>query len=97
MGFAQHFFRISNSPKNKFAPARISDDSLHNLGGWLCRFRQNPLISITFHTSSLFLPSLPRTMWEDVVQIAPWEVVLHNTSHQLHIRRYNSYLHVLID
>ena len=32
MGFAQHFFRISNSPKNKFAPAGISDGTIRNLG-----------------------------------------------------------------
>lgn len=32
MGFAQHFFRISNSPKNKFAPAGISGDTSRSLG-----------------------------------------------------------------
>lgn len=32
MGFAQHFFRISNSPKNKFAPAGISGGAIHRLG-----------------------------------------------------------------
>lgn len=66
MGFAQHSFRNSNSPKNKFAPAGVSGGAIHRLG-------------------------------ETVVQIAPWEVVLHNTSHQLHIRRYNLYLYILID
>lgn len=32
MGFAQHFFRISNSPKNKFAPAGVSGGAIHRLG-----------------------------------------------------------------
>lgn len=32
MGFAQHFFRNSNSPKNKFAPAGGSDGAIHRLG-----------------------------------------------------------------
>lgn len=32
MGFAQHFFRNSNSPKNKFAPAGISGGAIHRLG-----------------------------------------------------------------
>lgn len=66
MGFAQHSFRNSNSPKNKFAPAGVSGGAIHRLG-------------------------------EKVVQTAPWEVVLHNTSQQLHIRRYNLYLYILID
>lgn len=97
MGFAQHFFRISNSPKNKFAPAGVSGGAIHRLGETVVQILSQTPHPITFHTNSLFLSSLPRTMWEDVVQIAPWEVVLHNTSHQLHIRRYNSYLHILID
>lgn len=32
MGFAQHFFRISNSPKNKFASAGVSGGAIHRLG-----------------------------------------------------------------
>lgn len=32
MGFAQHFFRNSNSPKNKFAPAGVSGGAIHRLG-----------------------------------------------------------------
>ena len=32
MGFAQHFFRISNSPKNKFASAGVSDGAIYRLG-----------------------------------------------------------------
>lgn len=31
MGFAQHFFRNSNSPKNKFAPAGISGGAIRRL------------------------------------------------------------------
>lgn len=32
MGFAQHFFRNSNSPKNKFAPAGVSGGAIYRLG-----------------------------------------------------------------
>ena len=32
MGFAQHFFRISNSPKNKFASAGVSGGAIYRLG-----------------------------------------------------------------
>ena len=32
MGFAQHFFLNSNSPKNKFAPAEVSGGAIHRLG-----------------------------------------------------------------
>ena len=35
---------------------------LHNLGEWLCRFRQNPLIRITFHTGFSIPPGLFRKM-----------------------------------
>lgn len=31
MGFAQHFSRISNSPKNKFAPAGVSGGAIRRL------------------------------------------------------------------
>lgn len=31
MGFAQHFFRISNSPKNKFASAGVSGGTIRRL------------------------------------------------------------------
>lgn len=32
MGFAQHSFRNSNSPKNKFAPAGVSGGAIHRFG-----------------------------------------------------------------
>ena len=77
MGFAQHFFRISDSPKNKFAPAGVSDDSLHNLGEWLCRFRQNPLIRITFHTGFSIPPGLSRKMLCKLVLRRRFCITLH--------------------
>ncbi len=32
MGFAQHFFRNSSFPKNKFAPVGVSGGVIHRLG-----------------------------------------------------------------
>lgn len=94
MGFAQHSFRNSNSPKNKFAPAGVSGGAIHRLGETVV---QIPSKSLHPHNFSHRILNSAGPSPEDVVQIAPWEVVLHNTSHQLHVRRYNSYLHVLID
>ena len=37
MGFAQHFFRNSNFPKNKFAPVGVSGGVIHRLGETRCK------------------------------------------------------------
>ncbi len=42
MGFAQHFFRNSNSPKNKFAPAGISGSTIHRLGEMVVQILSQP-------------------------------------------------------
>ena len=42
MGFAQHFFRISNSPKNKFAPAEVSGGAIHRLGETVVQILSQP-------------------------------------------------------
>ena len=94
MVFAQHFFRLSNFPKNKFAPAGISGGANRSLRETVV---QIPSKSPHLHNFSQKLLAFAAPSTEDAVQITPWEGVLHNTSHQFHIRRYNACLYIQID
>lgn len=42
MGFAQHFFQNSNSPKNKFAPVGVFGGAIHRLGETVVQIRSQP-------------------------------------------------------
>lgn len=68
MGFAQHFFRNSNSPKNKFAPAGISGGAIHRLGETVVQIlSQTP----HQHNFSHRILNSAGPFPEDVVQIGP--------------------------
>ncbi|MBN2935016.1 hypothetical protein [Mogibacterium sp.] len=68
MVFAQHFFRLSNFPKNKFAPAGISGGTIRRFGEMVV---QIPSKSPHLHNFSRELLNSTEPSSEDVVQITP--------------------------
>ena len=68
MGFAQHFFRNSNFPKNKFAPVGVSGGAIHRLGETVVQISPKPP---HLHNFSHELLNSAKPFLEDVVQIAP--------------------------
>lgn len=68
MGFAQHSFRNSNSPKNKFAPAGVSGGTIHRLGEMVVQISLKPP---HLHNFSRELLNSTEPSSEDVVQITP--------------------------